>query len=159
MSGPRCTIDLVFPGRTSCAYLKKGEDDYLKRLSRYAEIGLRPVKAGRSSDGSDRSLLESEAREILKKIRPQSLVVVLDQRGREATSEEFAAMVDRWRHDGRPVSVVIGGHLGLAEAVRERADVVVAISRMTFTHEMARLFVLEQIYRAFTILAGSEYHK
>ncbi len=159
MPGPRLVIEIVTPGRTACAWLKKGEDDYLKRLSRHADVSMRPVRTGRGGDGSGAGLLRREADAILKALRPGGMVVVMDQGGRELDSVQFAALVDRWRQEGRPVNVIIGGHLGLAEEVKDRAALAVSMSRMTFTHEMARLFFLEQLYRAFTIIAGSDYHK
>ncbi len=159
MASPSGVIDLVFPGRTSCAYLRQGEADYLKRLSRFADVTLKPVKAGRSFDGSGASVIKAEGVEMLRKIPASHGVIALDPGGMELSSEEFAVLLGRQREEGRGISFAIGGHLGLAAVIKERADRLMAISRMTFTHEMARMFLLEQIYRGYNIMAGSEYHK
>jgi len=159
MAAPRPIIELIFPGRTACRYLKEGEEDYLKRLSRFAAVTMKPVKAGRSTDGSNASIITAESRQLLNKIPPNHLLIALDPAGREMDSPEFAQILGRARDEGRGISFVIGGHLGLGAEVREKADRLLAISRMTFTHEMARMILLEQIYRGFSILSGTDYHK
>ena len=85
--------------------------------------------------------------------------MALDERGREATSEELARRLGGWLRDGRDVVLVVGGSDGLGQAVRERADEALSLSRMTLAHRLARLVLLEQLYRAFTILRGEPYHK
>jgi 23S rRNA (pseudouridine1915-N3)-methyltransferase len=86
--------------------------------------------------------------------------VALDRGGRQLSSEELAALLAKWRNEGqRCISFLIGGPLGLAPQLVAEADAVLALSKMTLTHEMARLFLIEQLYRAFTIMAGSGYHK
>ena len=85
--------------------------------------------------------------------------MVLDERGTEETSEAFAKRVGRWLERGQDVALVVGGADGLADAVRVRADETIALSRMTLPHRLARVVVVEQLYRALTILRGEPYHK
>jgi 23S rRNA (pseudouridine1915-N3)-methyltransferase len=89
---------------------------------------------------------------------PKSYVVALDPKGREVTTEEFAAWLSKREEVARPLTYLIGGHWGLAEAVLAAADERVALSRLTLTHELARLILLEQLYRAMTIKMGHPYH-
>ena len=158
MAGPRLSVELITPGRTACSWLKQGEEEYLKRLSRYARVEIKAVRPARGKM-SDEAVLRCEAGAIGRAIRPRSLIVAMDQAGRETDSAGFASLVAGWQRDNRRVSVLIGGHLGLAQSLKQQADLLLAMSRMTFTHEMARLFFLEQLYRAFTIIGGSRYHK
>jgi 23S rRNA (pseudouridine1915-N3)-methyltransferase len=101
-----------------------------------------------------------EGERILQKLGPTDLVVVLDQRGEQVSSERLAGFIDQERNRGtKQIDFIIGGALGLGENVLARADKIQSLSAMTFTHEMARLIVLEQLYRAHSILAGTKYHK
>ena len=151
----------LFPGKTKEAYLEQGIADFLSRLSRYADCEIRTVKERRPAKGEPaEKIVEEEGRSILAALPKPSLLVVLDPGGRAISSEDFAELLDRWESEGRrAVTFVVGGHLGLSSQVLETADDKISLSKMTFTHEMARLILLEQLYRAFTIRVGSGYHK
>lgn len=100
-----------------------------------------------------------EGKLIQTQLQPSDYVVLLDERGREHTSEEFARWIEKRLGSGRKrLILVIGGPYGFSEEVYERADELLSLSRMTFTHEMVRLFAVEQLYRSFTILRGEPYH-
>ncbi|OGR07075.1 MAG: hypothetical protein A2511_11125 [Deltaproteobacteria bacterium RIFOXYD12_FULL_50_9] len=153
--------ELLFLGKTREKYLEQGIEDFYKRLSRYVEIDIRVLKE-RKAGGSEPAAVvkEQEGRVLLSRITPGALLVALDPGGRQLDSEELAKQLDQWEQDGRRlISFLIGGHLGLTSEVLARADFVLSLSRMTFTHEMTRLLLFEQLYRARTILAGTGYHK
>lgn len=152
-------IDCIFLGGTSEGYLETGIADFQKRLERYGQIRIKIVKE-RKGRITDQARIDIEGRDLLEQVEPKSLVVALDRTGRQMGSEALAALLQQWRDQNRrTVSFIIGGALGLSRQVVTSADLVLSLSVMTFTHEMARLILMEQIYRAFTILAGTKYHK
>jgi len=152
-------IDCIFLGQTDEGYLKKGINDFQKRLERYCQVRIKVVKE-RKGKMADQVRIDTEGRDLLELIEPRSLVVVLDRTGRQLDSEALADLFQQWQEQNRrTISFVIGGALGLSRQAVASADLVLSLSKMTFTHEMARLLLMEQVYRAFTILAGSKYHK
>jgi 23S rRNA (pseudouridine1915-N3)-methyltransferase len=152
-------LELVFPGKTREAYLKKGIDDFCERLSHYVKVDLKTVKEGYGAKDGARAVLQ-EGEHLLAGCSRSAYLVVLDPGGRQLSSEELAGNIAEWEMQGRQVvSFVIGGAAGLSAAVRDRADLLLGLSRMTFTHEMARLILLEQLYRAYNIRAGTKYHR
>lgn len=152
---------LCFLGKTREPYLEAGIKDFSNRLGHYAKIEIKTLKdIRRTKGGPDSRFIEQEADILLGAVPKGSLVVALDGSGRQLTSEELAGQLGRWQGEGRKtVSFLIGGPSGLAASVLKTADLVLSLSRMTFTHEMARLIMLEQLYRAYTIMAGEKYHK
>lgn len=153
-------IELMVIGRTGARYLQDGIDGYIKRLSHYVPFELRclpDIKTTKSLTEERQKELEGEL--FLSQLQPGDCLVLLDERGKELTSREFASYIDR-----KMVSVpkrmlfVIGGPYGFSKAVYDRADDKLSLSRMTFSHEMVRLFFTEQLYRAMTILRGEPYH-
>jgi len=152
-------LELLFPGKTKEAYLRKGIDDFTKRLSHYVKTDFKIIK-DRSGGKDTARALQLEGEQLLENCSRSAYVVVLDPGGRQLSSEEFASTIGNWEGLGRQVvSFIIGGPAGLAPAVLARADLLLSLSRMTFTHEMARLLLLEQLYRAYSIKAGTKYHK
>lgn len=152
-------IDCIFLGPTSEGYLEQGIVDFQKRLAHYAQVRIKVVKE-RKGKLADQVRIETEGRDLLEQVEPKSLLVALDRTGRQLDSESLASLVQQWQEQNRrTASFIIGGALGLSRQVVATADLVLSLSTMTFTHEMARLILLEQVYRAFTILAGSKYHK
>ncbi len=152
-------IELLVVGKTRQDYLAAGIDDYRQRLRPYCPLSVKVVKEKRGRL-PDNARLREEGEKLISLMPKGALLVVLDPGGRQLSSEELALDIGRWRDTGKQlVAFVIGGPLGLSAEVRRRADLTISLSRMTFTHEMARLLFLEQLYRAFTILAGSKYHK
>lgn len=104
--------------------------------------------------------MELEGRRLLEKIQRPTLLVALDRTGKQFSSEELAELLEKWEGEGRrSITFLIGGHLGLSEQVVDKANVLLSLSKMTFTHEIARLILLEQLYRASTIRKGTGYHK
>ncbi|MBU0482247.1 MAG: 23S rRNA (pseudouridine(1915)-N(3))-methyltransferase RlmH [Proteobacteria bacterium] len=153
-------FDLIFLGRTKAQYLTDGIDDFLARLKHYAEVQTRTLKVKEPGKKPEAQIKDEEADILLSHLEPGTTVVALDPGGRQYSSEEFAEKIAFWEDTGRShISILIGGPLGLSGKVLARADQVMSLSRMTFTHDMTRLIVLEQLYRALNIRKGTGYHK
>lgn len=150
---------VLSPGKVREIWIQDGINEYVKRLSRYCQVVLQQVEDVPDSWPADKAVAE-EGRRLLSRIKAQDWVVALDLRGSQPDSNELADLLPRWfQAGGSSVVFVIGGSNGLAPAVLERAQVRLCLSRMTFTHQMARLLLLEQCYRAFRIQVGEPYHK
>lgn len=151
---------LMAVGRTSKAIIREGIDDYLGRLRRYLPVETRiihDVRRGGTLSAQAQKQREGEA--ILAALTPGDRVVLLDENGREMTSREFAAEIERHMVSGvKRLVYVVGGPYGFSPEVYARADAKLSLSRMTFNHEMVRLFFAEQLYRAQTILNNEPYH-
>lgn len=153
-------IDLLFLGKTKQDYLAAGIDDFCRRLKRYAEINVRVLKDVKPASKPSLKIKQEEGALLLAHLAPKSFLVVLDPGGRQLSSEKLAVCLGDWRDCGRNhITIVLGGALGLSAEVLDRADLLLSLSTMTFTHEMARLLIVEQLYRAFNILNGTGYHK
>ena len=153
-------LEFLFLGKTKESYLAAGITDYAKRLSRYLKIEIRIIKEGRAKKGEpDNFLIEKESDKLLQNIQG-SYLVCLDRTGKQMDSLALAKQMASWEMQGiKKISFVIGGHLGLSKTILKKSDLVLSFSPMTFTHEMTRLLMLEQLYRACTINAGEKYHK
>lgn len=148
----------VWVGKTRNEHLRALVDDYLARLRRFMRwevTELRESSARETSEG-----IEDEGRRIIGALRSDALVVLLDVEGREWSSFDLAREIERWQNEGRKeVAFVIGGHNGVSKEVASRAPVRWSLSRLTLTHEMARVLLAEQLYRAYTIINGLPYQK
>jgi 23S rRNA (pseudouridine1915-N3)-methyltransferase len=151
-------LRVVAIGKDRSGLYAPAVEEYAKRLSRYVKFELVEVPEARKHAGTPQAR-DEEAAALLARIAPRERVVALDERGEERTSVDFAERVRRWVEGGQDVALVIGGSDGLAEAVLARADEKIALSRMTLAHRLARLVLVEQLYRAMTILRGEPYHK
>ncbi|HEY5674009.1 MAG TPA: 23S rRNA (pseudouridine(1915)-N(3))-methyltransferase RlmH [Malonomonas sp.] len=153
-------LRLICVGKLAEAWQRQAADDYAGRLQHYFPFEvceLKEEKGGRKGDIP--GLLKREGERILEKIPQQSFLIVLDERGRSLGSEQLAEQLAvEMLHGGRDWCLVIGGPYGLDPAVKQRADLLLSLSKMTFTHQMARLFLLEQLYRCSTILRNEPYH-
>ncbi len=154
-------ILLMAVGRTTSEIMRRGIDLYKDRLKYYAapvEIKIiEDIKGAKSLTQQRQKELEGES--ILRNVTPSDRVVLLDENGREFTSREFAAFLDKQMVSGvKRLVFVVGGPYGFSDAVYARADSKLSLSRMTFNHEMVRLFFIEQLYRAMTIRRGEPYH-
>ena len=155
-------IALLWIGKTRDRRLAGLVDDYLERARRMARVECVELKdrGGASSERGEPMVLEREAAALVGAIDDEDYVVLCDERGSQLRSEEFASIIsERQTRATRRLVFVIGGYLGVAPVIRERADTTVALSRMTFTHEMARVLLCEQLYRALTIVNGIPYQK
>ncbi|MFO7760333.1 MAG: 23S rRNA (pseudouridine(1915)-N(3))-methyltransferase RlmH [Thermodesulfobacteriota bacterium] len=152
-------FELIFPGKTKESYIRQGIDIYVKRLCRHVKVDFKIVREHKGK-GCEQAVRDNQSEELLKNLSESTLVMGLDCRGRQYSSEGLAELITGWENQGRvSVAVVIGGPLGLSRKLLDKADYLLSLSRMTFTHEMVRLIFLEQLYRAYSIKAGSNYHK
>lgn len=153
-------IVLITVGRTSTQYIAEAVADFLKRVNRYAPMELTVIPDQKSTRAlTPEAQKQAEGAQILGALQPGDHVCLLDERGKELTSREFSAEIERRMVQGlKRLVFVIGGPYGFSPEVYGRADSKLSLSRMTFTHEMVRLFFIEQVYRAMTIMRGEPYH-
>lgn len=153
-------ITIVAVGKTSTPWIRQGIEEYLGRAGRYLAVEAEIVpdlKPSRALTPDEQKQREGEL--ILRTLKPADRVVLLDERGSRLTSEKFSETLSRNMASGlKRLVFVIGGPYGFSRQVYDRADAMLSLSDMTFTHEMVRLFFVEQIYRAMTILRGEPYH-
>lgn len=157
-------IKVVTVGKLKEKYLKDGIEEYLKRISRFAKfemIELADEKTpDRASESENQKILEIEGQRILSKVGDRDFVIVLAIEGKTFSSEEFSKQLEEASIKGfSTLTFIIGGSLGLAQDVKNRANLSVSFGRLTLPHQLMRLVLVEQIYRAFTIQQGSPYHK
>ncbi|MCM3603066.1 23S rRNA (pseudouridine(1915)-N(3))-methyltransferase RlmH [Robertmurraya korlensis] len=157
-------ISLLTIGKLKEKYLKQGIDEYLKRLTAYAKvevIELPDEKAPEQlSDIEMEQVKNKEGERLLAKISPDTFVIALAIEGKQRSSEELADMIDKLATYGKSkIAFVIGGSLGLSKDVLNRADEKLSFSKMTFPHQLMRLILLEQVYRAYRINRNEPYHK
>ena len=158
------SIYLVCVGRLKERFYQDACAEYLKRLSPYCKLTLLELPEERlpqsPSQGQIDAALEEEGQAIRSKLPPNTSLVCLCVEGRLRSSEELASLVQTWEHNSaKHLAFVIGGSFGLAESLKAEAWVRLSMSPMTFPHHLARVMVLEQLYRAFKINEGSNYHK
>ncbi len=147
-------------GKTRERFVQEGIAKYLRYLKPYTDVAIKELKEEKILDLRDApAIRKRESEKIFKAAAPGAYLAALDERGHEFTSHEFAGYLNGLIESGvRDMAFVIGGAMGLDESVAGRANKVIAMSRWTLTHEMARLVLLEQLYRAFTIIKGKTYH-
>lgn len=150
---------ILSPGKVRENWLQAGIDEYIRRLSRYCQVVMQVVDDVPDSWPTEKAL-DEEGRRLLAKLRPQSFVIALDLQGSQPDSIELSRLLPGWlQQGGSEVVFVIGGSNGLSAAVRQRAQARLCLSRLTLTHQMTRLLLLEQCYRAFKIANNEPYHK
>jgi 23S rRNA (pseudouridine1915-N3)-methyltransferase len=151
-------LHFVWIGKTrdrNCAALVS---DYLERTRRFVHYEVSELKDQSGAD--EKRMIAAEGRKLISAIERDDFVALLDEKGGEFDSPQFAEFIaGRQRAGTKRLAFVIGGFAGVSDEVRQRADLRLSLSRMTLTHELARVFLTEQVYRAFTLLAGSPYHK
>ncbi|WP_046758779.1 23S rRNA (pseudouridine(1915)-N(3))-methyltransferase RlmH [Kordia jejudonensis] len=147
-------------GRTDNKQLQLLIDQYVKRLSHYVKFDLEIIPDLKNTKNlSEAQQKEKEGELILKKLSPTDMLVLLDENGKQFTSVEFSSYLQKRMNSGiKTLVFVIGGPYGFSETVYAKAQGKISLSKMTFSHQMVRLFVVEQIYRAFTILRNEPYH-
>jgi 23S rRNA (pseudouridine1915-N3)-methyltransferase len=153
-------ISLIVIGKTNARYLQEGIDEYIKRLKHYIPYSITVLPDIKNTKKlTEEQQKEAEGKLMLDALKPGDCLVLLDERGKEFTSVAFADYLQRKMNAGlRRLMFVIGGPYGFSQSVYDRADEKISLSKMTFSHEMIRLFFTEQIYRAMTIQRGEPYH-
>ncbi len=156
-------ITILAVGKVSLSFLKDGIEEYKKRMRSYANVTITEVKEEKVSDRPDEAerlrTVEAEGERLLKQIKDGQFVFLLDLHGETMSSEKLAAKIASLGLSGRSdIVFVIGGAYGVSDALRKRADIKLSFSPMTFTHQMVRLLIIEQIYRTFKINRKEPYH-
>ena len=153
-------VKLLVIGKTDADYVKQGIDLYIKRLKHYCSFAIIEIADIKNSKNlSEKEQKEKEGEVILSKIENADWVTLLDENGKENDSIGFSNVLQKRMNQGlKNLVFVVGGPYGFSEKVYQRANEKLALSRMTFSHQMVRLFFVEQLYRGFTILKGEPYH-
>ena len=153
-------IEAWFIGKTSPAYLQIGLDDYAGRIKKYVPfetVIIADIKDAGSYAARDRLLKEGE--KVLQKLIPQDYLILLDEGGKEFSSVQFSQFIEKELNKSyKKLIFLVGGSFGFSPELQQRANLKISLSKMTFSHQMVRLFFLEQIYRGFTILNNEPYH-
>ena len=157
-------IKVVTVGKLKEKYLRDGITEYTKRISRFANLEMIELSdektPDKASESENQKILEIEGQRILSKVADRDFVIVLAIEGKILSSEEFSKQLEEASIKGfSTLTFIIGGSLGLAPIVKKRANLSVSFGRLTLPHQLMRLVLVEQIYRAFTIQHGSPYHK
>lgn len=157
-------ITIVCVGKIKEKFYRDALDEYAKRLSKYCKYEIIEVADEKTPDkaspAEEEQIKEREAQRILSKIKPDAFVGTLEIAGKELSSVEFADYIERLTVGGKSqICFVIGGSLGLHASVLKRSDYALSFSKMTFPHQLMRVILSEQIYRAFRIISGEPYHK
>ena len=152
-------ITLLVVWKTTDKRLQTLIEDYQQRLKHYIPFEMVVIPDLRNAKAlTQTQIKEQEGIEILRRITPSMDVILLDEHGREYRSIEYAQWIQKKMSAGRDITFIVGGPYGFSTAVYERANGKISLSKMTFSHQMIRLFFTEQIYRAMTILRGEPYH-
>ena len=153
------TTTLLFVGKTTDAHIDILCQEYLRRLTHYLPVQVQTIPELRDTKALTPEQPKQAEGELILRAVPQSAeLILLDEHGREYRSMEFAQVMQKKMSSGRDIFFVIGGPYGFSQSVYDRANGKISLSQMTFSHQMVRLFLIEQIYRAMTILRGEPYH-
>ncbi|MFV0388521.1 MAG: 23S rRNA (pseudouridine(1915)-N(3))-methyltransferase RlmH [Pyrinomonadaceae bacterium] len=145
----------IWIGKTKSKHWLALQNEYLKRLKYFVKLSVTELKDGKNTD-----TIEVEGNRILEKVNQSSLICALDISGMQLSSKEISDKIENWQNTGKKeITFIIGGANGLSSAVVKKADFRLSLSILTFTHDMARVILLEQLYRGYTILKGFPYQK
>ena len=153
-------ITLLTVGKTDKDWVRQGMDIYVSRLKHYIPFSVVEIPELKNVSALTKDQIKvREGELILRNIKPTDDLILMDERGKEYSSVEFAKVIqDKISYAGKDMVYVIGGAYGFSDAVYQRANSKISLSRMTFSHQMVRAIFVEQIYRAFTIMRGEPYH-
>jgi 23S rRNA (pseudouridine1915-N3)-methyltransferase len=151
-------LECLFVGKTSDKNLADLIDVYLKRLKHYVPVSI-TIIASPAATGNAEQVMKKESELMLKKINSKDFVILLDERGKEMSSVQFADFLNKSMINGiQKVVFIIGGAYGVPDNLVQRSNLVLSFSKFTLTHQMIRIFLIEQIYRAMTIIRNEPYH-
>lgn len=152
-------IYLLFTGKTKIPYIDQGVSDYFGRLKHYIPIEIVIIPDLKNSKNlSEKEIKKKEGENILKVLPANNFIVLLDERGKEYSSVDFSGFINKKLNEGKDLCFVIGGAYGFSEMVYQKANARISLSKLTFSHQMIRMIIAEQLYRAFTILRNEPYH-
>lgn len=152
-------LTIMTLGKLKEAYWQSAEQEYLKRLSAFTKLEIIELKEESFAENdSPIAIKKKEAEKILKHLSKDDFVIALDGHGTSYSSEEFSTQLTQWSTHSQNITFIIGGPLGLDNSILARANTKLSFSKMTFTHQMIRIFLLEQIYRGYMIANKRKYH-
>lgn len=153
-------LHLIAVGQRMPDWVEQGYQEYARRMPGECSLQLHEIAAGKRGKNADlKRLTEQEGEKVLAAIPKGALVVALEVKGRNWSTEKLAGQLDGWRQQGRDVALLVGGPEGLSEACRQRADIQWSLSPLTLPHPLVRVVVAEQLYRAWSILSNHPYHR
>lgn len=153
-------LRFVWIGKTKRAPIKELIRDYLTRIGKFTKVEVTELRDRNDVGGDPRRIIDKEGEDILLRAGSAPFLIAMDERGSELDSAKLASLIDKHLSAGtKQMTFVIGGYCGLSDAVRKRADFVLSLSRMTLPHELARVVLVEQVYRAFAIINDLPYQK
>ena len=153
-------ITVYWIGKTGKSFIEEGLALYKKRISHYCKMDIQELKDVKNKARLDPvTLKKSEAALVIQKISAKSFLILLDEKGRTMNSRSFSQKIEEWQQQSLPeICFLIGGAFGVDESIRNRANMIISLSEMTFSHQFIRLILFEQLYRAFSIIRGEKYH-
>lgn len=152
-------ITIVAVGSLKESYWRDATQEYMKRLKPYAKLTIKELKEEAFKDENDKKrVLAAEGKKILAALPQDATCILLDIDARQMSSEDFAKTVREIGEQGTHLCFIIGGPLGVSDEIRKKARLSISLSRLTFTHQIARVLLFEQLYRALTIIYGKAYH-
>lgn len=157
------TINIICVGKIKERYLKNALDEYIKRLSRYCKLNIIELPDEKIPDklnsNLENEIKSKECNNIVNHIKKDSFVIALDLKGNQFSSEEFSKKIENLSMENSNLTFIIGGSLGLTQELLDICKLKICFSKMTFPHQLIRVFLLEQIFRAFKIQNGETYHR
>lgn len=153
-------VTLILMGKTSKRYIRDAMDEYVKRLGRYTKFNLLELPdVNATSAWSIEKAKKEQAVKLLAKVPDQAILVLLDERGKQMRSLQFAKQLENYLNISiKHLCIMVAGSYGAHEDLKQRADLILSLSNMTFSHQIIRPLILEQLYRAFSILKNEPYH-
>lgn len=156
-------IDIICVGKLKEKYLKDAVDEYSKRLSKYCNLNIIELADEKLPDTNSEKLFneikQKECNKIMNSIKPSSYTIALDLKGKQFTSEEFSQKIDNISLINSNITIIIGGSLGMTDTFLSTVNEKICFSKMTFPHQLIRVFLLEQLFRAFKISNNETYHR
>ena len=157
------SINIVCVGKIKEKFFKEAIDEYSKRLSKYCKLDILELPDEKIPDKINDSIIneikDKECNNIIDHLKKDSYIIALDLKGKEFSSEEFSKKIDNISMQNSKITFIIGGSLGLTNKLLAMCDEKICFSKMTFPHQLIRIFLIEQVYRAFKISNGENYHK
>lgn len=153
-------ITLILVGKTDKKYIAEGIDEYEKRLKHYCKFEVKVIPDIKNTKAMSADVqMQKEGEQILSLLRPSTEIILLDERGQEYTSVDFARFIEKKGVVGQSdITFIIGGPYGFSPELKKTASSMVSLSKLTFSHQLVRLLFVEQLYRAMTIIKGEPYH-
>jgi 23S rRNA (pseudouridine1915-N3)-methyltransferase len=148
-------FELIFVGKTSEKFLSEGIKNYIDKLEHYIHVEITTIPVSNQAIQSK----DQVAREISKRLTSRDFIVLLDEKGKQLNSVDLSLQIQHWMNQSyKKIVFITGGAFGVSDEVKKRANFICSFSQLTFTHQMIRLLLLEQLYRSMTILKGESYH-